>query len=340
VRLALIAVGGVLLFLALSVCGGMTAAVVLFGAGGPPGLQIRASALAASDVPPAALADYQAAAQTCPGLSWTVLAGIGKVESDHGRSTLPGVHSGSNSAGAMGPMQFLPGTWSAYRVPGMDDVYDLRDAAFAAARYLCANGAGMAERLRQAVYAYNHLWSYVDEVLGWAARYSADQTVSLVGGLAQAGDPFGGACRPTVTQPFGPTSLAGEPSVFGYAHFHTGIDLACTAGTPIHTLTDGVAHVTQGWTPSNNVGGGFGNNVVVEAQTQLPGDAAPRRYFVRYAHLDAVAVADGVTMHAGDLVGLEGATGYATGPHLHFEVDQNAALVQDAVNPTPLLRLG
>jgi murein DD-endopeptidase MepM/ murein hydrolase activator NlpD len=340
VRIALIAAGGVLLLLVFSVCGGLAAVVVLFGGGGPPGLQVRASGLASSDIPAAALADYQAAAQTCPGLSWTVLAGIGKVESDHGRSNLTGVHSESNSAGAMGPMQFLPGTWSTYNVPGMDDVYDLRDAAFAAARYLCANGAGAAERLRQAVFAYNHLWSYVDEVLGWAARYAADQTVSLVSGLAQAGDPFGGACRPVVTQPFGPTTLAGEPSVFGYAHFHTGIDLACASGTPIHSLTDGVAHVTQGWTPSNNVVGGFGNSVVVEVETELPGDASPQRYFIRYAHLETVTVADGATVHAGDLVGLEGATGYATGPHLHFEVDRGAALVQDAVNPAPLLRVG
>lgn len=334
-KVALIGAGALGLLLCLSVCGGMVAIVVL----APSGPAVQPSALAAGDIPATALADYQAAARSCPGLSWTVLAGIGKVESDHGRSTLPGVQSGSNYAGTMGPMQFLRGTWSAYHLAGMDDVYDLRDAAFAAARYLCANGVGSAAGLRQAVFAYNHLWTYVDQVLGWAARYAADATVSVVSGAAQAGDPFAGACRPTVSQPFGPTSLAGEPSVFGYAHFHTGIDLACVQGTPIHTLTDGVAHVTSGCQVGvTSCGGGFGNNVVVEVQSQLPGDPSTDRYFIRYGHLEVVGVADGATVHAGDLLGLEGMTGYATGPHLHFEVDRGAPLITDAINPASLLR--
>ena len=51
------------------------------------------SQAAAADIPANYLALYQAAAATCPGLDWTVLAGIGSAESDHGRSTLPGVHS-------------------------------------------------------------------------------------------------------------------------------------------------------------------------------------------------------------------------------------------------------
>ena len=54
------------------------------------------------------------AAQTCPGLPWGVLAGIGEVESDHGQSTAPGVHSGANFAGAEGPMQFEPATFARY----------------------------------------------------------------------------------------------------------------------------------------------------------------------------------------------------------------------------------
>ena len=65
----------------------------------------------------ASLLDYQQAASTCPGLPWTVLAAIGTVESDNGTSTLPGVQSGANSAGAEGPMQFEPATFAAYDEP-------------------------------------------------------------------------------------------------------------------------------------------------------------------------------------------------------------------------------
>lgn len=132
-----------------------------------------ASATAGADIPPAALRDYQDAARTCPGLSWTVLAGIGKVESNHGRADLPGVRSGANFAGAMGPMQFLPRTWATYHRPGMADVYSHRDASFAAAHLLCANDAGHAGGVRQAVFAYNHDWGYVALVVRWADRYTA-----------------------------------------------------------------------------------------------------------------------------------------------------------------------
>ena len=82
-----------------------------------------------------------------PGLPWTVLAAIGTVESDNGQSTLPGVHSGANAAGAEGPMQFEPATFAAYDEPvppgGADppSPYDPTDAVYAAARLLCANGA-------------------------------------------------------------------------------------------------------------------------------------------------------------------------------------------------------
>ena len=55
------------------------------------------------DIPPQLLPVYQTAADSCPGLPWSVLAAIGKVETDHGRSTAPGVRSGANFAGAAGP---------------------------------------------------------------------------------------------------------------------------------------------------------------------------------------------------------------------------------------------
>jgi hypothetical protein len=104
-------------------------------AGGP-------AALAEADIPAVYLVLYMGAAQTCRGLPWSVLAGIGKVESDHGRSQAPGVHSGANGAGAEGPMQFLPATFEQYAVDGDHDgrldVYDPADAIYTAAAMLCA----------------------------------------------------------------------------------------------------------------------------------------------------------------------------------------------------------
>ncbi|HEV3400725.1 MAG TPA: lytic transglycosylase domain-containing protein, partial [Acidimicrobiales bacterium] len=137
----------------------------------------RPSRFALSDIPADYLARYQQAATTCPGLSWTVLAAIGSIESAHGRSSAPGVREGANFAGAMGPMQFLGPTWAAYGVDGNKDgkrdVYLPDDAVHGAANYLCASGAGDPARLPDAIWAYNHADWYVDQVLVLALRYGA-----------------------------------------------------------------------------------------------------------------------------------------------------------------------
>jgi cell wall-associated NlpC family hydrolase len=141
------------------------------------------------------------AASTCPGLPWGVLAGIGKVESDHGQSTAPGVHSGANLAGAEGPMQFEPATFAGYATDGDHDgqlsPYDPGDAIYTAAAMLCANGAasGTQAGIRQAVFAYNHSWTYVNEVLSWAARYtvpapSGTAEAAIAFALRQVGKPY------------------------------------------------------------------------------------------------------------------------------------------------------
>jgi soluble lytic murein transglycosylase-like protein len=114
---------------------------------------------------------YMQAATRCPGLSWTVLAAIGQVESDHGRNM------GPSSAGALGPMQFLPSTWRSYGVDGDGDgkrnIWDPYDAVPAAADYLCKNGAGRGgSGLYAAIFAYNHSDTYVRRVLSIAAAYA------------------------------------------------------------------------------------------------------------------------------------------------------------------------
>jgi len=146
-----------------------------------PAAPAPASRAARADIPTRYLRLYRQAALRCPGLSWAVLAGIGKVESDHGRSHLSGVRSGWNAAGAAGPMQFGIGVgragnaWARYGADfdhdGRRSVYDPGDAIPAAAAYLCAHGGS--RRLDQALYAYNHSWAYVTTVKAIAARYQA-----------------------------------------------------------------------------------------------------------------------------------------------------------------------
>jgi hypothetical protein len=157
------------------------------GHGLPPAPGAGPSPEALAAVPPAMLALYRAAAKTCPGLAWSVLAGIGTVESSNGTSTLPGVRSGANFAGAEGPMQFEPATFAAYAYPvppggvSPPSPYDPVDAVYAAARDLCANGGGTRAGLPGAVLAYNHAQWYVDEVLALAGEYSSAEYSSASG---------------------------------------------------------------------------------------------------------------------------------------------------------------
>lgn len=167
-------------------------ALIALGTGAPSTTSTGAesagapTALAKRDIPPEYLRWYLDAAQTCPGLGWNVLAAIGSVESDHGRSTMPGVRTGQNSAGAGGPMQFLAATWTGYGADGdhdgRKDRYNPADAIHGAARYLCANHAGQGgKHLHHAIWQYNHADWYVRKVLAQAARYAAPSTIPASG---------------------------------------------------------------------------------------------------------------------------------------------------------------
>jgi hypothetical protein len=140
------------------------------------GLATASQRPVATNIPAGAPANYlnlfkASAAKYCPGMSWTVLAAIGQIESGDG------ANNGPSSAGALGPMQFMPATWAEWGIngfgpPGPPDIMNPLDAIPSAARMLCAAGAGTPATLRGAIFAYNHATWYVDEVLALAGEYA------------------------------------------------------------------------------------------------------------------------------------------------------------------------
>jgi membrane-bound lytic murein transglycosylase B len=186
-------------------------------------------------IPALALRAYREAAAWAAGfdpgcrLSWTVLAGIGRIESNHGmyggaatrfspsgtvspRITGPPLNGGGvaripdSDRGrwdgdttwdrAVGPMQFIPSTWRSLgrdgNGDGVADPNNLFDSAVSAAAYLCLSVDGSLSDpavLRQAIYNYNHSWPYVDAILGWARLYAGGVDVGV-------GAPSGPAAAP------------------------------------------------------------------------------------------------------------------------------------------------
>jgi len=128
-------------------------------------------------IPPFLLPIYQAAGVQY-GIKWEVLAAINEIETDYGRNL------SVSSAGALGWMQFMPGTWETYGVDanrdGKKDPYNPVDAIFAAARYLKA--AGGDTDIRKAIFAYNHANWYVDSVM-LRSKLISGLPADLVGSL-------------------------------------------------------------------------------------------------------------------------------------------------------------
>ncbi len=257
----------------------------------PPSFHIAAAAVASAPppavvvntpgtlgIPAMALSAYRnaermmAGAYPGCGVSWNLLAGIGRIESMHanggatdGRGTavrpiygpsLDGTLPGNevivqNSGGgrisyarAMGPMQFLPGTWSRYASDGdgdgVADPQNLYDATLAAARYLCSGGLNLRDpsQVLAAILRYNNSMPYARNVMGWAAAYAtgvvpidlppltgpappiADSHLEKAEGLGP-GLPFNVTGLPP-TDPlaqlplvdFGPTQTAGQPAAW------------------------------------------------------------------------------------------------------------------------------
>lgn len=200
------------------------------GVGNANAAQIVSTA-STSGIPSAALSAYQraetvinAADKTC-NLTWQLIAAIGRVESNHGRANgnvldstglaVPGIYgiplNGSNKTAeildtdagqydndttydrAVGPMQFIPSTWSVVGVDadgdGVRNPQDVDDAALGTAVYLCSGSDDLAtDAGRQAaVYRYNHSQSYVDLVLSIMEAYTLGDFTSVPNSTVAAG---------------------------------------------------------------------------------------------------------------------------------------------------------
>jgi cell wall-associated NlpC family hydrolase len=185
VLIAIVAIPIVLVLFTMLVIGGISTGII---GGNAPSDDAR------KDIPANYLAMYQQAADACPGLPWSVVAAIGKVETNHGRLKAPGVTEGANFAGAAGPMQMGIGVGAAgsafwtYAIDGNGDgkasPYDPADAIPSATAYLCRALRDHGGDLSQAVFAYNHAQWYVDKVLAIASSYAA--TASLPAGAPAA----------------------------------------------------------------------------------------------------------------------------------------------------------
>jgi hypothetical protein len=184
---------------------------------------------AAADAPPSADAErgipasyltlYRQAGRQY-AVPWPVLAGIGAIETDHGRTRAPGVRSGVNSYGCCaGPMQFNlrdgpPSTWDRYGVDGNRDgtrnVYDPADAIPSAANYLRALLRIADGNIAQAVLGYNHSQAYVNDVLARARVFAGLSEIDLSSSV----DPGSMAgCGGGIDVAVGPANLGGAERV-------------------------------------------------------------------------------------------------------------------------------
>jgi cell wall-associated NlpC family hydrolase len=257
------------------------------------------SATAVAEIPPDYLLLYEQAGLAFD-VPWEVLAGIGKVECDHGRSSDPACwqEGVTNAAGAGGPMQFLASTWQSYGLDGDNDGrvdrWDAADAIVSAANYLKASGAP--DNLEQAIYAYNHSPTYVDEVLAWASLYR-----SQLGATP--------ASEPGIANVGGPSSAAATAVAYALAQL----------GTPYRWGGEGP--------------GGFDCSGLVQAAYDAAGLQLPR---IAQAQYDAgPPVPPGEPLQPGDLVFFGADSRHVT----HVGIVANAGVMVDAPHTGAVVRI-
>lgn len=290
-------------------------------------------------IPPEYIPIYMEAGRIY-GVDWILIAAIHEIETDFSRNLAV------SSAGAIGHTQFMKCTWIGYSYPGCStapeevytnidiikkyggygvdangngraDPWELEDCIHATAKYLSAHmkGATEQERLRNAIFAYNHADWYVDEVLALYSLYSTGvglgEVVEIVGEKAWV-VPY----TKNITSFFGQRI---DP-VTGELRQHNGIDISAggISGKQVVAFMDGVITYSQFNT------GGYGYLVIIDHGNGLQ---------TYYAHLKEQGLPVGTSVKAGQLIGKVGSTGNSTGPHLHFEIRIHG----QPVNPLPYL---
>lgn len=281
-------------------------------------------------IPPEFIPIYQEAGEKY-GVDWILLAAIHDIETDFSQNLEV------SSAGAIGHTQFMKCTWIGWGYPGCStapksvytnlntikqyggygvdangngkaDPWEIEDSIHATAKYISSNMVGNTEeeRIRNALFSYNHADWYVEEVLTAYRMYSAGgfgEFVQIKGDKAWV-----------VPYTTNITSYYGMRS----GKMHKGIDISSGGvfGTPVVAFMDGTVTYSQ----YNN--GGYGYLVIIQHADNVT---------TYYAHLSQQGIPVGSKVKAGQVIGYVGNTGDSTGPHLHFEI----RIKGNAVNPLP-----
>lgn len=248
----------------------------------------------------------------------------------------PGAES---DVGAQGIAQFMPTTWPSWATDGngdgREDPWDPEDAIPAQGRMMCSllrkakkhpdwNGSPV----EMALAGYNAGFGRVQQYKGVPPRsFAKGQTHHYVETIMansvkltvpQSGPSGGKWALPVEAPASTPYRQQGSAWSSGY---HTGVDFAVPVGTPVRAVGPGVV-VAAGH------GGSYGNEVVIRHDDGTHS---------QYAHLSKVTVTAGGRVQGGARIGLSGATGNVTGPHLHFEIRTGPAYGSD-ISPLPYLR--
>lgn len=288
-------------------------------------------------------------------VDWFYLAALHFIET--GFSTHPTMISG---VGAEGHMQFMPCTFIGWSYPGCAgtngyvnvpdsiktnpgvinkhggygvdangdgraDPWDVKDAIFTAANYL--SKSGFSKNIDSAIRNYNHSDKYVADVKSAATRFK--DSASYTGNIGKVPELAPGSfMRPavgSVSSKYGPRKLKDG--------FHYGTDIVNSIGTPIVAMADGTVIKYHSGCPQqgylkSTCGGGWGNHIYVEHIVQ------GHKFVAVYAHFSKTVAPKGQKVKQGQIVGLMGASGSVTGPHLHVELHQGSyKRPQNVLNP-------